>query len=142
MDTGGVHIRTATPEQIPAVLELWGSSRSAAADIDDTEEDLRRLFLHDAQALLVAQADGRIVGTVVTTWDGWRGGIHRLVVLPAHRRRGVGRALIAAAHERLEALGAKRVNILVAEVDEGVGELWRVAGYRTDPRVARYFFDF
>jgi len=142
MDTDGLRVRTAAVGDISAVLGLWSSSRSAAADVEDTEHDMQLLLRHDPEALLVAEAEGRLVGTVVATWDGWRGGIHRLVVLPPYRRQGIGRALIDAAHGRLTALGAKRVNILVAEIDEGVGELWRVAGYRTDPRVARYFFDF
>ncbi len=135
-------IRTAGVDDADAVLSVWASARSAAADVEDSEHDVRLLLAHDPGALLVAEAAGALVGTAVVTWDGWRGGIHRLVVLPGHRRRGVGRALVQAAHDRLEALGAKRINILLAEIDEGALELWRAAGYQTDPRVARYFFDF
>jgi ribosomal protein S18 acetylase RimI-like enzyme len=109
--------------------------------VQDTPHDLHLLLDFDPGAVLVAEVDGEMVGTVVATWDGWRGGIHRLVVLPAHRRLGIGRALVDAAHERLEGLGAKRINILVAEADPGAGDLWRAAGYRTNPQIARFFRD-
>jgi ribosomal protein S18 acetylase RimI-like enzyme len=134
-------IRAAGRSDVDAVLAVWAAARSAAADVQDTVHDLHLLLDQDPGALLVAEVDGVVAGTLVATWDGWRGGIHRLVVLPDYRRRGIGRALVDAAHERLEALGAKRINILVADIDAGAGDLWRAAGYRTDPRIARYFRD-
>jgi ribosomal protein S18 acetylase RimI-like enzyme len=136
-----VHIRAAGHEDIDAVLGVWSRHRSAAADVVDTRADLELLLDTDPQALLVAEAGGTVVGTLVATWDGWRGGIHRLVVEPDLRRAGIGRALVDEAHRRLEARGAKRINILVADTDPGATDLWLAAGYRTDPRVARYFRD-
>jgi ribosomal protein S18 acetylase RimI-like enzyme len=136
-----VLIRPAGRGDIDAVLGVWGAHRSAAADVVDTREDLELLLATDPEALLVAELEGHTVGTLVATWDGWRGGIHRLVVVPEHRRAGIGRALVEEAHRRLEARGAKRINILVADADPGATDLWRAAGYRTDPRIARYFRD-
>jgi ribosomal protein S18 acetylase RimI-like enzyme len=136
-----VHIRAAGTADLDAVLGVWSRHRSAAADVVDSREDLELLLATDPEALLVADSGAGIVGTLVATWDGWRGGIHRLVVAPEHRRVGIGRALVEEAHRRLEARGAKRINILVADTDPGATDLWRAAGYRTDPRIARYFRD-
>jgi ribosomal protein S18 acetylase RimI-like enzyme len=136
-----VHIRAAGAGDLDAVLAVWSRHRSAAADVVDTREDLELLLATDPEALLVAEAGGEVVGTALATWDGWRGGIHRLVVAPEWRRTGIGRALVDEAHRRLEARGAKRINILVADTDPGATDLWRGAGYRTDSRIARYFRD-
>ena len=137
----GVRIRPAEYSEAEVVLELWSTARSAAVDVEDTRHDVKLLLSFDPGSLLVADVDAQVVASAVVTWDGWRGGIHRLVVLPAYRRRGIARQLVEAAHERLRCCGAKRANILIAEVDEGAGDLWRSAGYRTDPLVARHFRD-
>lgn len=47
MDTDGLRVRTAAVGDISAVLGLWSSSRSAAADVEDTEHDMQLLLRHD-----------------------------------------------------------------------------------------------
>ncbi len=79
-------VRPATRETWTAVLELWGVARTAAAVTEDTPEAVAALIDHDPGALLVAELDGRVVGALVAAWDGWRGNVYRLAVLPEHRR--------------------------------------------------------
>jgi len=69
-----------------------------------------------------------VVGTIIAGWNGWRGGIYRIAVAPAHRRRGIARALIAAAVERLEALGARRIDALVVKDDDLARSFWDALG--------------
>lgn len=77
------------------------------------------LLERSPDGLLVAETQGRVVGTLVAVWDGWRGSMARLAVLPHHRRTGIARRLVDAGHERLSATGAKRVNVLIADTDVG-----------------------
>jgi GNAT superfamily N-acetyltransferase len=108
---GGVSwtIRVASEGDISAVLALWTLAEVEPGQTDD-QASLRRLIDRDPGALLVAQAaGGALAGSVIAGWDGWRGSIYRLAVAPAHRRRGVARRLLAAAEERLAALGAVRL---------------------------------
>ena len=98
-------IRTARTGDFEAVLDLWQRARSAAATTADDEDVLARLIEHTDDALLVAELDGRIVGVLVAAWDGWRGNMYRLAVLPERRRAGVGRRLVEAGHERLRRKG-------------------------------------
>jgi ribosomal protein S18 acetylase RimI-like enzyme len=46
------------------------------------------------------------VGTIVAGWDGWRGSLYRLAVLPAARRRGTALRLVADGERRLAEKGA------------------------------------
>lgn len=89
-------------------------------------------------SLLVAESNGRVVGALVAAWDGWRGNMYRLAVLPGHRRRGIARLLVDAAHERLRAKGARRVTALVAHGENEAIALWKAAGYEHDERIGRY----
>jgi len=88
-------VRPARDDDIPAVLELWGEARSAAAVTPDSVPAVERLLDHSPDGLLVAESDGRVVGALVAAWDGWRGNMYRLAVLPEYRRRGIARRLPA-----------------------------------------------
>jgi hypothetical protein len=74
--TTAVTIRPCRPDEIPAILDARRRAE-AIPGATDTPADLKRLLRHDADALLVALADDRIVATAIVTWDGWRGGIGR-----------------------------------------------------------------
>jgi ribosomal protein S18 acetylase RimI-like enzyme len=133
-----VEIRPATHTDIAAVLAVWSVARSAAASTEDDEAVVAAVLDHDPGALLVAVADGRIVGTLIAGFDGWRGAMYRLGVVPELRRRGIARRLVAAGHARLRALGARRVGALVESGEVGAEGLWSAAGYARDPALARF----
>ena len=104
----------------------------------DDRTSITHLLTHDPQALLIAEQEGRIVGTLVAAWDGWRGNMYRLAVHPAQRRGGVGLALVRAGEERLVALGAQRITALVIAAHDDATGFWEAAGYSHDVRMARY----
>jgi ribosomal protein S18 acetylase RimI-like enzyme len=132
-------IRVATPEDIPAVLEVWAQARSAAAVTPDSAESVSLLLERSGgDGLLVAESDGQIVGVLVAAWDGWRGNMYRLAVLPSHRRRGIARRLVEAGHAHLRAKGARRVTALVAHEEDEATALWRSTGYYLDEQIARF----
>jgi ribosomal protein S18 acetylase RimI-like enzyme len=84
---------------------------------------------HDPSALLVAEDEGSIVGSVIAAWDGWRGSVYRLVVAPSHRRLGLGRQLLGAADARLSAVGAIRLQAIVVETEPKAIGFWRESGW-------------
>ncbi len=133
-----VTIRTASAADVDGVLAVWEVARSTAADQADGREDVLALLERSPDGLLVAENEGRLVGTLVAVWDGWRGSMARLAVLPEHRRRGIAQKLVDAGHERLRAAGAKRVNVLIADTDAGAADLWVGLGYEYQPWIKRY----
>jgi ribosomal protein S18 acetylase RimI-like enzyme len=64
--------------------------------------------------------------------------MYRLAVLPQHRRHGIATRLVEAGHERLRALGARRVTALVAHDEEEAVGLWLAAGYARDEEIVRF----
>jgi ribosomal protein S18 acetylase RimI-like enzyme len=131
-------IRPAQRRDFDRVLALWAGARSSHARTPDTPEALETLVGRDGDALLVADDDGEIVGTLIAAFDGWRGGMYRLAVAPEWRRRGVGAMLISEGERRLRVAGARRVTALVGSEDEVAAAVWRAAGYDRDPYVARF----
>jgi ribosomal protein S18 acetylase RimI-like enzyme len=131
-------IRAATEADVDAILDVWERARSVAARTPDTPESVRQLLERDPGALLVAEADGELVGALVAGWDGWRGNVYRLAVLPEHRREGIAAALVEAGHNRLEELGARRITALVGGDEGAAHKLWRALGYQRDEFVHRF----
>jgi ribosomal protein S18 acetylase RimI-like enzyme len=129
-------IRPAVPGDRDAVLGLWGRERSAHAATADHAGDVDRLI--GAGALLVAEQDGAVVGTLIAAFDGWRGNMYRLAVESAHRRRGLALALVRAGEASLRARGARRVTALVGRGDAAAEGLWAAAGYTDDRDIGRW----
>lgn len=130
-------VRAAQPAEAPAILDLWHGARSAHATTPDRIEDVHRLLAETPGSLLVADADGALVGALIAAWDGWRGNMYRLVVLGEYRRRGVGLALVRAGEEQLRRRGACRITALVAHEDEIASAFWESAGYPQDREIGR-----
>ncbi len=103
----------------------------------DRREDVERLLDDSPAALLVAEMEGEIVGTLIAAWDGWRGNMYRLAVRDGYRRLGIGLALTRAGEERLRQRGARRVTALVAFDDDTAGGFWDSAGYPLDREIGR-----
>lgn len=130
-------VRRCREPDLPAVLALWEEERSRHASRPDRIEDLEDLLEGSPAALLVAERDGEIVGTLIAAWDGWRGNMYRLAVRGACRRQGVGLRLIRAGEAYLRSRGARRVTALVAFDDEQAGRFWDAAGYPPDEEIGR-----
>ncbi len=120
-------LRPATPDDVERVLTFW--LRAAEPTSTDSAEALAGLLHHDPGALIVAESDGRMVGSVIAGWDGWRGAIYRLAVDPEHRRLGLGQSLLRAAEERLATLGARRVHTIVVEANASAVAFWDVTDW-------------
>lgn len=131
-------IRAATAADIDSVLAVWAEARSRAAQTHDDPAAVQRLLDRDPGALLVAEMNDKIVGVLIAGWDGWRGNVYRLAVLPPYRRQAVARQLVEAGHERLRAQGAHRVTALVGGEEGAAHRLWRAVGYQRDEFVHRF----
>jgi ribosomal protein S18 acetylase RimI-like enzyme len=131
-----VVIRPCRPDEGPALLDLWHHA-DASPSPTDTPEQVDQVIQDSAATVLVAVDDDLLVGSIIGGWDGWRGNLYRLAVLPSYRRRGVARALVAAAEERLAARGARRVSALVEHDHPWAVGFWDSI-YEPDPRMIRY----
>jgi ribosomal protein S18 acetylase RimI-like enzyme len=133
----GWRIRSAVAGDFPSVLELWAAA-AGPTGLAETTERLSALARTDREALLVAEAKGLLVGTLIAAWDGWRGSFYRLAVRPDWRRRGLAGALVREGERRLGERGAVRLTAIVADDDPAAISFWRALGYRRQPRRARF----
>ena len=135
---GTVEYRSAEQAEVPALLEFWAEAGENDSRPADSEDAVEALLLRDPDALIVAVADGRIVGTVIAGFDGWRYHLYRLAVDPDSRRRGIGSALLDRAESRLRDLGATRIDAMVLDANARGQAIWRSRGYGPQPEWSRW----
>lgn len=124
-------IREFLPADYDAVLRVWteaGLTSKASDQLPELEKKRER----DPDLFLVAEADGRVVGAVIGAWDGRRGWIYHLAVLPAYQGQGIGRRLMGEVEQRLKQKGCLKVNLHVERRNAAVAEFYRELGYAAD----------
>lgn len=135
---GDVEYRHVRPDETADLLAFWAAAAENAARPQDSADAVDALLARDPPAVVVAQRDGAIVGTVIAGWDGWRAHLYRLAVHPGARGRGIGRALLRHAEARLIALGATRLDAMVLDANASGAAVWRAAGYRPQGEWSRW----
>ena len=86
--------------------------------------------------LFVAVAEGKVVGSIMAGYDGHRGWIYSVAVLPACRKRGLGSRLMQHAEEQLGSLGCPKINLQIMNGNEEVESFYRKLGYEAEPRIS------
>lgn len=97
------------------VMRLWQHA------VDHPKESigpLIRQLSRDSDLVLVADSGEQIVGLVVGETKGKEAFIHRILVSPEYRNRGVGSRLFAALKQRMQDKGARDVYFTPDEYSE------------------------
>jgi len=126
-----VQIRPAMPGERAAIKDLWVSAGMG----EPAQEELDALMLHETSRVLVAIVDGRVVGTAVASFDGWRAYIYHVAVAAALRRGGIGHDLMAEAERYLRSAGARYVYLTVNEENTAGLALAAGAGYEPEGEI-------
>ena len=130
-------VRDVRDDELEAVLALWREAEATVSHTDSVD-DVRLAASGSTSVVLVAEEEGRVVGTVIGGFDGWRGNIYRLAVHPQYQRQGIARRLVSDVEARLAEMGAKRITALVERDHPLATGFWDAVGYDLDSGMARY----
>ncbi|MEU4091673.1 GNAT family N-acetyltransferase [Streptomyces sp. NPDC026673] len=134
-------VREADEEMVEAFARLLPQLSSSAVPLD--HDSLRRLLAADANTVLVARVDGRVVGTLTLVMfplpTGLRAWVEDVVVDGAARGYGVGAALTEEALRLADAAGARTVDLTSRPSRQAANRLYERLGFQVrDSRVFRY----
>jgi len=115
IESEGYSIRTfCYPDDYEQVYTLWQSAGAGIhAGRSDTPEEMEKKIQRDPELFLVADLNGRIVGTVLGGFDGRRGIVYHLAVEADQRKKGIGERLMVELEQRLKDKGCIRSYLLV-----------------------------
>jgi len=127
-------IRSYRPSDYDQVLALWkavGFNPSGR----DTRDALDYKLHRDPGLFLVAEVEGRAVGTAVASWDGRWAWSYRVAVAPELQGRGIGAHMMAEIETRLRGLGARRTALISGRNNERAVAFYQRLGYQMDDGV-------
>ena len=133
-----ITLRSATIDDIRPVLVFWADATVEPSATDDAAGLIALLGVDADSLVLAVEDDGEIVGTVIASWDGWRGTMYRLAVVPSLRRRGIAATLVEEGERRLRAKGARRFHLIVLDDQAAANAFWAAVGYERQHDRLRY----
>ncbi len=115
-----VHLREFQyPDDYGAARQLWEHAGNGIhLRRSDDPEEIHKKLQRDPDLFLVAEADGRMIGTVMGGFDGRRGLVYHLAVAEPYRKQGVGNLLMEELENRLRLKGCIRCYLLVTTDNE------------------------
>ena len=130
-----MHIRAFQANDEAAVVALW-----RACDLtrpwNDPHKDIARKLRAQPELFLVGQWQGQIIASAMFGYEGHRGWLNYLAVLPEHQRKGHAKALMAHGEALLLALGCPKINLQVRASNAQVLAFYQTLGYRDDEVVS------
>jgi ribosomal protein S18 acetylase RimI-like enzyme len=86
--------------------------------------------------IFVSEIDDQIVGACMAGYDGHRGWLYAVAVLPSQRRSGIGGELVSSTMRALKKLGCIKVNIQIRSTNHEVAAFYKSLGFATEERLS------
>jgi ribosomal protein S18 acetylase RimI-like enzyme len=126
-----MQIRAFQPADEEAVIDVWRECGLLRA-VNDPHKDIGRKMAVRPDLFLVGIMEEKIVAAVMAGYDGHRGWLNYLGVLPAFRKRGLARLIVSEAERLLRLEGCAKINLQVRTENQGVIDFYRRIGYAVD----------
>jgi ribosomal protein S18 acetylase RimI-like enzyme len=122
------------PQDYPEVIALWQSAgEGIQLRQSDQPEEIHKKLLRDPDLFLVAELDGRILGTVLGGFDGRRGMMYHLAVNQGYRKKGIATKLVDELELRLRAKGCMRYYLIVFPDNQDAISFYEANGWKRMP---------
>ena len=123
-------VRIMTIEDYEGVYALWKKIKGfGIRSIDDSKEGVARFLKRNPTTSVVAEKDGRIVGSILCGHDGRRGCLYHVCVDEDYRRHGIGKRMVVFAMKALKEEKINKVS-LIAFTENDIGNaFWNEIGW-------------
>jgi ribosomal protein S18 acetylase RimI-like enzyme len=118
------------------VISLWKSVFGYEAPHNGPLLAIDQKLAVSDDLMFVAVSDEKVQGTIMAGYDGHRGWLYSLAVLPEHRHTGVGSALVTHAEQELRNRGSLKINLQILEPNAEVVTFYEKLGYKVEPRIS------
>ena len=121
-------------QDYPLIIDLWNRcGPGVQVRKSDEPEEIKKKLQRDPDLFIIAEHQGRVIGTVLGGFDGRRGLIYHLAVEPGFRVHGVGGKLMQEVESRLAQKGCIKAYLLVTLENEEVIPFYEKRGWDEMP---------
>ena len=112
------------------VYQLWKKIHGfGIRSIDDSREGIERFIKRNPATSIVAEMDGKIVGSILCGHDGRRGCFYHVCVDENYRRRGIGKTMVVHAMEELKKEKINKVSLIAFTKNDVGNAFWNQIGW-------------
>ena len=128
-------IRRYRDQDREALIDLWRTVFP-----DDPPHNEPNAVIHAKlkvdDLIFVAEVERKLVGACIAGYDGHRGWLYAVAVLPECRRTGIGAALVKGAMQALKDLGCIKVNLQIRSSNTVVADFYKSLGFAVEERLS------
>ena len=123
------------------VYRLWmGIKGFGIRSIDDSREGTERFIRRNPTTSIVAELEGKIVGSILCGHDGRTGCFYHVCVDEAYRNQGIGKKMAYAAMRALQAENINKVNLIAYKKNLIGNFFWQSFGWKRRSDINYYEF--
>jgi len=124
-------IREFSIKDYDTLITLWNDAQLPFKPKGRDKRDKIECELKQENAIfLIAEINGKLVGSVFGTHDGRKGWINRLAVAPEFQRQNIAKKLIAEVEDRFSELGIDIISCLVEDWNTKSLKVFEKLGYK------------
>ncbi len=124
-------IREFSIKDYDALMTLWNDAQLPFKPKGrDKRDKIEYELKHGNDIFLVAEINGKLVGSVFGTRDGRKGWINRLVVASEFQRQNIAKKLIAEVEDRFSELGIDIIACLIEDWNTKSLQVFEKLGYK------------
>ena len=113
------------------VIILW-SECGLIVPQNNPERDIERKLKVNPEWFLVGVLEGRVIASCMAGYEGHRGWINYLAVLPKYQRNGFATQIMQKAEQILRDAGCPKINLQVRASNSDIIEFYRAIGFKKD----------
>ena len=123
-----INYRLFSSKDKQSVIELWETCNLIVSWNDPEKDILRKLSVRD-DLFILAEINKKIIATAMGGYDGHRGYIYYLAVLPEFQKKGVGSKILSVVEKKLLKIGCPKINLFVRNTNIQVKSFYKKNQY-------------
>ena len=112
-----------------AVINLWDTCKLVVPWNDPLKDIKRKLSIKD-NLFIIGEINKKIIATAMAGYDGHRGYIYYLAVLPELQKKGIGSSILSIVEKKLYKLGCPKINLFVRNTNIKVKAFYKTNNYK------------
>ena len=114
---------------IEAVIKLWDTCKLVVPWNDPLKDIKRKLSINDS-LFVIGEINKKIIATAMAGYDGHRGYIYYLAVVPELQKKGIGSSILSIVEKKLYKLGCPKINLFVRNTNIKVKAFYKTNNYK------------
>lgn len=121
-------IRVYQPKDEKDVIDLWRVCH-LIVPWNNPKLDIQRKLKVNPELFLVGELDQKVIASVMGGYEGHRGWINYLAVLPEYRGNGYAREIMNVVEQKLKDIGCPKINLQIRSNNKEVIKFYERIGY-------------